>query len=130
MSHMSIGSLSPQHPVSLSWWLGSSHVCEDRKTHLKDGRGCVGCCGGRTCLWNSSIVPDVAFVRKDIRYISKIPLLRVLFQWIKRLFGSYLTKDMTQRQLIHPQISSEVQVRYERGLFKLRHKSQPLDGDR
>lgn len=27
MSHMSIGSLSPQQPVSPSLWLGSSHVC-------------------------------------------------------------------------------------------------------
>lgn len=97
MSHISIGSLSPQHPVSLSWWLGSSHVCEGRETHLKDGRETVDCCGSRTCLWNSSIVPDIAFVRKHICYISKILLLHVLFQWIKRLFGSYLIKDMTQK---------------------------------
>lgn len=33
MSHISIGSLSPQHPVSLSLWLGSSHVC-DKERHM------------------------------------------------------------------------------------------------
>lgn len=96
---MSIGSLSPQHPVLLSRWLGSSHVCGGGKTHLKDASRTVDCCGSRTCLWNSSVVPDVAFVRKHICYISKIPLLHVLFQWIKQLFGSYLTKDMMQKRL-------------------------------
>lgn len=95
MSHISIGSLSPQHPVSPSLWLGSSHVCEKRK-HMFDG---VETCSGfrlgeyllsRTCLRNSSIIPDIAFVRKHIRYITKIPLLHVLFQWIKRIFGGNL----------------------------------------
>lgn len=38
MSHMSIGSLSPQHPVSLSWWLGSSHVCEGEKNAFRRRR--------------------------------------------------------------------------------------------
>lgn len=99
MSHMSIGSLSPQHPVSPSWWLGSSHVCEaGGETLFKDGGETVTYCGSRTCLRNSSIVPDVAFVWKHICHISKIPLLYVLRQWIKRLFGSYLTGETTQKQ--------------------------------
>lgn len=98
MSHMSIGSLSPQHPVSLSLWLGSSHVWGG-EAPLKDGGETGAYCGGRTYLWNGSIVPDVAFVRKHICHVSKISLLYVLLQRIKRLFGSYLTEETTPKQL-------------------------------
>lgn len=98
MSHMSIGSLSPQHPVSLSWWLGSSHVWGG-EAPLKDGGETGEYCGGRTCLWNGSIVPDVAFVREHVCHVSKIPLLYVLLQRIKRLFGSYLTEETTPKRL-------------------------------
>lgn len=35
-----------------------------------------------TCLWNGSIIPDVAFVRKHVGYVTEVPILHVLFQWI------------------------------------------------
>lgn len=95
MSHMSMGSLSPQHPVSPSLWLGSSHVCGKRK-HMFDGAETWSgfllfeCRLSGTRLWNSSIIPDVAFVRKHIRDITKIPLLYVLFQWVEGIFGGNL----------------------------------------
>lgn len=47
-------------------------------------------CRSRTCLWNSSIIPDVAFVRKHVGYVTKIPLLQVLFQRVERIFGGDL----------------------------------------
>lgn len=106
MSHISIGSLSPQHPVSLSLWLGSSHVCEKRKLMFDGAETWTGFLYleydlSRTYLWNSSIIPDVAFVRKHIRHITKIPLLHILFQWIERIFGGNLINRWPKNSYIN-----------------------------
>lgn len=104
MSHISIGSLSPQQPVSLSLWFGSSHVCENRKLMFDGAETQSGYLlfEYKLYLWNSSIVPDVAFVRKHIGYITKIPLLHVLFQWIERILGGNLIdRQSHQLQLKH-----------------------------
>ncbi len=105
MSHISMGSLSPQHPVSPSLWLGSSHVCVKRKHTLDGAEAWSGfplceCRLRGTCLWNSSIVPDIAFVREHVRYITKIPLLHILFQWIERIFGGNLTHRWPKHSIL------------------------------
>lgn len=64
-------------------WREPAHVWRSGNTLNIVGRS-------RTCLWDGSIVPDVAFVWKHVGDVAKIPLLYVLFQWIQGNFGGYL----------------------------------------
>ena len=41
-------------------------------------------------LWDGSVVPDVALVRKHVGYIAQIALLGVLYERIEGVFGGNL----------------------------------------